>query len=487
MNLSIDYNKVKSSLEIKNTLKKLIIGSAIILNLSPLFLKNHLNVNARLLLASSGFIFGLCCLKLPSTDYEEKLIKTYKDTALKQQKTVLGGEILKHQTQLEIKNQQELANTIERLPGYQVDYFAAKYGVTPILASNYIEENTPIENEEIPVLNVPKSIFTNVIERYENEANTELKWLKTAINSSCFIAGKKRSGKTYLMKWILSAYIEQSREIDLFYISDPHYDNIDFDDCWVSPEIDKKLIQNQRLVKSENATLSMLNDVISAGEQRKKLGLTVKKKVGLIRLFMDEIDSYSTEIQEEISQGIRKIEYEYAKYGVTCVLGCHSIKKGENGLDSSVISSMLNILFPSIVLDRNSILSGAFPSLPKIKSMMEKYKNEELPSDARLVVIADDSEVFISHVPKLDLIPIQISEDENTSTNQNEPATDQNNTNSDDINPVIRIKKWCDLCYEKYQKYPDREHIKIAWLDLTGNELSDSGLDLLIDKLGVEK
>ena len=106
MNLSIDYNKVQSSLEIKNTLKKLIVGSAIILNLSPLFLKNYLNTNARLLLASSGFIFGLCCLKLPSTDYEEKLIKTYKDTALKQHKTVLGGEILKHQTQLEIKNQQ---------------------------------------------------------------------------------------------------------------------------------------------------------------------------------------------------------------------------------------------------------------------------------------------------------------------------------------------------------------------------------------------
>ena len=476
MNLSIDYNKVQSSLEIKNTLKKLIIGSAIILNLSPLFLKNYLNINARLLLASSGFIFGLCCLKLPSTDYEEKLIKTFKDTAIKQHKTVLGGEILKHQTQLEITNQQELANTIEKLPDYQKPYFAAKYGVTPILASNYIEENTPIEGEEIPVINVPKSIFTNTIERYENESNTELKWLKTAINSSCFIAGKKRSGKTYLMKWLLSAYIEQSREIDLFYISDPHYDNVDFDDCWVSPEIDKKLIQNQRLVKSENATLSILNDVISAGEQRKKLGLTVKKNVGLIRLFMDEIDSYSSDIQDEISQAIRKIEYEYAKYGITCILGCHSIKKGENGLDSSVISSMLNILFPSIVLDRNSILSGAFQSLPKIKSMMEKYKNEELPSDARLIVIADDCDVYMSHIPKLDLIPININEDDNIA---------QNNTNSDDINPIEKIKNWCNLCFEKYQRYPDKSHIKTAWLELTGNDLSENALSLLMEKLGL--
>ena len=188
---------------------------------------------------------------------------------------------------------------------------------------------------------------------------------------------------------------------------------------------------------------------------------------------MDEIDSYSTEIQEEISEAIRKIEYEYAKYGVTCVIGCHSIKKGQNGLDSSVISSMLNILFPSIVLDRNSILSGAFPSLPKMRNMMEKYKNEELPNDARLVVIADDSEVYISHIPKLDLIPIQVSEDENIKEDENK-------------NPIEKIKNWCDLCFEKYQRYPDREHIKKAWFELCAIELSDSALDLLLEKLKIE-
>jgi hypothetical protein len=200
---------------------------------------------------------------------------------------------------------------------------------------------------------------------------------------------------------------------------------------------------------------------------------------------MDEIDSYSTEIQEEISQAIRKIEYEYAKYGVSCVIGCHSIKKGENGLDSSIISSMLNILFPSIVLDRNSILSGAYPTLPKMKSMMENYKNQVLPNEARMVVINDDSEVFISHVPKLDLIPIQIKENENISNSQNEVDTGQNNTNSDDINPIEKIKNWCDLCFEKYQRYPDREHIKTAWLELTGNDLSDNALSLLMEKLGI--
>ncbi|MFM6007512.1 MAG: hypothetical protein ACKPA7_27260, partial [Sphaerospermopsis kisseleviana] len=105
---------------------------------------------------------------------------------------------------------------------------------------------------------------------------------------------------------------------------------------------------------------------------------------------MDEIDSFSTEMQEEISLGIKKIEYEFAKFGITCMLGAHSIKKGEMGIDSSVISSMLNILFPSVVLDRNSVLSGTFPSLPTLKRMIDTYKKEKLPNDGRLVVIFQD-------------------------------------------------------------------------------------------------
>ena len=472
MNISIDIDKVHSSLELKNIIKKSIIISSLILNLSPLLLKDLINNNAKLLLASAGFIFSLSSLKLPSTEYEEKLLKTYKDSSIKKHKLILTGEIAKINSEIEINNQIELANSIENLPDYQIPYFASKYGVTSIISNNYISQNQSIKNDEISEINVNKSIFINKIEHHEIESNSNLNWIKKAIDSSCFIAGKKQSGKSFFMKFLLSAYIEKSRDIDLFYISDPHYDDIDYEDPWINPEIDKKLIENKRLVKSETETLSMINDIINCGENRKKLGLTIKKKnVGLIRLFLDEIDSYSSDIQSEISQSIRKIEYEFAKYGITAVLGCHSIKKGENGLDSSVISSMMNILFPTIVLDRNSILSGIFPSIPKIKNMIDRYKNESLPKDGRIVAIADDSEFFISHIPKLDLIPIKINEDVST---------------SNDDNPIDKIKKWCDLCYEKFTRYPSKELIKKAWHDYTGKDLSDNALSLLIEKLNIK-
>jgi hypothetical protein len=137
---------------------------------------------------------------------------------------------------------------------------------------------------------------------------------------------------------------------------------------------------------------------------------------------------------------------------------------------------MLNILFPSIVLDRNSILSGAFPSLPKLKNMINSYKSE-LPSEGRVVIISDDSEVFVSHIPRLDLVPVELNEDKNVSDRQNEPVAGQN--------PIERIRDWCVLCFEAYNQYPNREQIKQAWLELTGNDLSDIALDLLIEKLGI--
>jgi hypothetical protein len=472
MNISIDYDKVKSSLELKNTLKKLIVTSAIILNLSPLFLKNNINLNARLLLASSGFIFGLCCLKLPSTEYEEKLIKTYQDTALKQHKTVLGGEILKHQTELELKNQIELANTIERLPEYQIDYFAAKYGVTPILASNYIQENSTVEPEETPVLNINKTIFTNTIERLEISDQISLEWLKKAIVESCFIAGKKGSGKSHLMRWLLGGFIAQSSDQDIFFIIDKHYDP---DSPWVMGIDESKLIETGRIVDGDNA-IPKIEELHLLLLNRIKNKLTFKKLGISTRIIIDEVDSYSQDDMEIISNFARDVEYQGRKFGFSLILGAHSIKKGQMGVDSSVIGSMLNILFPSVVLDRHSILSGAFPSLPKLKGMINSYKSE-LPSEGRIVIINDDSEVFCSHIPKLDLVPVEVSEDKNISDSQNNPATGQN--------PIERIKEWCVLCFETHNQYPNREQIKQAWLDLTGKDLSDKALDLLMEKLGI--
>jgi hypothetical protein len=80
-------------------------------------------------------------------------------------------------------------------------------------------------------------------------------------------------------------------------------------------------------------------------------------------------------------------------------------------------------------------------------------------------------------VPNLNLVRINLKNEENQNNAEN-----QNNEN-----PVLKIKKWCDLCFSKYQRYPTRDLVKKAWLDFTGSDLSEKGLNLLIEKLGIEK
>ncbi|MBD2503924.1 hypothetical protein [Anabaena azotica] len=486
MSSILDFDKISLSLNRKKTLRNIIIISAIILNFLPLFLKDKINQNAKLMLMLGGVITSFMCLKLPDIEHESKIEKTRKDTELKFLKTALTGEVAKKQTILEIANQQEITQIVERVPFWQKGYFAVKYGVQNLLTPeiSHSEDEEPIE--ETPSVIVKKSIFESTIERAEEESGIILDWMKKALTQSCFLGGKKRSGKTYLMKWLLGAYTSQCREHDIFFISDPHYDNVDFDDPWINEEADKKLISVGRLVKSEKDTLKMLNEVLGLFETRKTKGLTIKKGVGLVRLFLDEVDSYSPESQEVISAIVKTIEYEAAKYGFTCVVGVHSIKKGEMGIDSSVVDSMLQILFAGIVLDSNSVLSGAFPGMPARKRAIEAYKREF--NTSRIVYIKYDTDCFISHIPDLVLPQIEIVDETSDvdDSNENYQQADNQSDKSPEkekIDPIARIEKWCILCMDEFQRYPNKSQIRQAWKEYTGVILHDLGLELLLSEL----
>lgn len=481
MNLSIDYEKLLTSKSRKVLTRRLVIGSAIALNLMPLVFKDVLNSNAKLALALSGFVTSLCCLKLPDYEYEQKLIDTYEKTSMKEYKLVLQGEVLKTQAKLEITNQQDLAETIEHLPEHQIDYFAQKYGVVPILAKYYIDndDSEQLENLETvqPVVKTSKSIFENVIEKIEKDDSISLAWLKKAIIESCFVAGKKGSGKSHLLRWLLAGYIAQSSDKDLFYVIDKHYDS---DSPWVFGVDEAELVKRGRIVDGKNAIAKIL-ELHQSLLNRIDNGLTYKKIGSHVRVIIDEIDSYSEEEMEIISAFAKDVEYQGRKFGFSIHLGAHSIKKGEMGIDSSILGSMLNILYPSVVLDRNSVLSGAFPTVQVMKRMIERYKSQA-PKDSRIVVVGDDFEVFVSHVPKLELVQINVENAENVeSVETAETVQDASKPSMEAL--LNQIITWCKACKEKYGRYPTVEHLKVAWKDISKQELDDKGMALLREYL----
>jgi hypothetical protein len=474
MNLSIDYEKLLTSKSRKVLTRRLVVCSAIALNLMPLLFKDVLNSNAKLALALSGFVTSLCCLKLPDYEYEQKLIDTYEKTSMKEYKLVLQGEVVKTQAKLEINNQQDLAKTIEHLPEHQIDYFAQKYGVVPILAKYYIdndsEENETVETVQ-PVVTTSKSIFENVIEKIEKGDSISLAWLKKAITESCFVAGKKGSGKSHLLRWLLAGFIAQSSDKDLFYVIDKHYDS---DSPWVFGVDEAELVKRGRIVDGKKA-IAKISELHDSLLNRIENGLTYKKIGSHVRVIIDEIDSYPDEEMEIISAFAKDVEYQGRKFGFSIHLGAHSIKKGEMGIDSSILGSMLNILYPSVVLDRNSVLSGAFPTVQVMKRMIERYK-AQAPKDSRVVVIGDDFEVFVSHVPKLELVQITVDSEsvESVEKPSEKPSMEAL------LNQIIT---WCKACKEKYGRYPTVDHLKVAWRDISKQELDDKGMALLREYL----
>ncbi len=479
MNLSIDYEKLLTSKSRKVLTRRLVVCSAIALNLMPLVFKDVLNSNAKLALALSGFVTSLCCLKLPEYEYEQKLIDTYEKTSMKEYKLVLQGEVLKTQAKLEITNQQDLAETIEHLPEHQIDYFAQKYGVVPILAKYYIDNDSDTEENETveTVVTTSKSIFENVIEKIEKDDSISLAWLKKAITESCFIAGKKGSGKSHLLRWLLAGFIAQSSDKDLFYVIDKHYDS---DSPWVFGVDESELVKRGRIADGKKA-IATISELHQSLLNRIENGLTYKKIGSHVRVIVDEIDSYSDEEMEIISAFAKDVEYQGRKFGFSIHLGAHSIKKGEMGIDSSILGSMLNILYPSVVLDRNSVLSGAFPTVQVMKRMIERYKSQA-PKDSRIVVVGDDFEVFVSHVPKLELVQINV-ESECTDANV-EPVQNVESVEKPSMEFLLnQIIIWCKACKEKYGRYPTVEHLKVAWKDISGQELDDKGTALLREYL----
>jgi|GEM_PF-6958529 len=477
MKLSIDYDLTKRSLKNKAKLRTTLIASAIILNLLPMFCKDVLNSQAKLALSLAGLVSAVACCRLPSTEYEEKLEKTFKDTALAQYKLLLDGEMTVAQKELDINNRVALAGIVELLPEYQGDFSAPMYGVERLISRYYIQGQEEVEEEYAPSIPIKDSWFYSAVKKHEADENINLEWLKKASVQSCFLAGKKGSGKSFLMRYLLLAYVEQMGERDHFYIIDPHYDP---DEPWVQGVDEFKLAAQGKIADGVTAMNSVraLHDLLRSRITHKE---TYKKTRSRVRIFFDEIDSFSDqEDQQQISDFIRAIENQGRKYGFTIVVGAHSVKKGEMNIDSSVVNSMLQILFPSVLMDRNSILSGAIPAINSLKHKITQYKADK-KSDVRVVGICDDAEFYISHVPNLRLVSVESENVETTATTPQDSATAPQPT------PYDMIADWCKECLAQHSRLPNDAELCQAWKQLKGIDLTEAGLQILkeyLTKLG---
>lgn len=252
------------------------------------------------------------------------------------------------------------------------------------------EEEVEKEVEEVATPNITDSIY-----RLDSTKEPEDSWVDNLLFSSCFIAGKKGSGKSHLMRYLAGETLLRSNpERDIVYIIDPHYDS---DTPWFLGLDESRLVENGRISKNGIHTILSLQKTL---EERIENGLKLTKVKSRIVIFIDEVDSFTKkELTEVVIPFLTKCEYEGRKYGFFVVVGSHTIKKSILQLDSSVTSSMNCIFFGNILLDRNNVFSGVLPSISEMKNEIEYYRNTF--KQTRIVGLVINDEFRISHVPDL--------------------------------------------------------------------------------------
>ena len=436
----MQVNEIQKAIATKLATRYGVITLSVLLNSSPVVFRDYLSKPAKIVTAAIALTLTGCCLKLPDAKHEIKILETLTEIELATQREQLTAMATQAVIASEISKDTAIAAGIAAPPSI-ANHYLKKYQV-PFLIPEPLLINDSDNGEP---LTINPAVANNRLDLPEPSDERPL-WLDTAIDSSVFISGKKGSGKTYLLKWLAQQFaLKHSNSV--FYIIDPHYDG---DEPWLG-DLDEKLAENKRL---GNASLlpSAMGDVLRLLEHRKQNAITHKKPDCYpVRLFIDEIESLDS---DWICDPIALIENEGRKYSISVCLGAHSTKKEQIGLDSSVLDSMMMVLFKNSALDVNAKFSGVFPSKIALKRMFDTYTLAR----ERLVAVYD-GDVYVSHVPPIDL---------NAFIKKPDPIEEMRHycATNNDFNPATVAAKW---------------------LEITGKTLTESGLQMLLEKLETQK
>jgi hypothetical protein len=96
-----------------------------------------------------------------------------------------------------------------------------------------------------------------------------------------------------------------------------------------------------------------------------------------------------------------------------------------------------------------------------------------LSTEIKKLVVYGFNQTFVGEESAANQEQNQHTEEEEQKEHQNQPQ----------FNPLKKIREWCWLCQEKFGSFPNSEEIAEAWRRLTGQQLTASGLKVLIEKL----
>jgi len=475
------------------------------------------------LLGLSSAIAATTVYKL--TESEEKEFEAFQNMAKEHFKTEASYHFDVNAVIQQVERKNKIASYLLGLPKTeQRVYHGAELGLLNLMFPPQIPDKPVYSEDDDDDVVTPKqgkARLQAALNRLEQQnSNITLSWINTEfIRNSKVVVGAKGSGKSVFMRYEgARCWLEQTTEqgYPRLFIYDPHYDIDDKSKHWLTPISQQYLLDNKMLVKSVRQGYQLFIDAANELQRRIK---GISKDRDLFKIYADEFETFkratqSGELKNEEFQRlisiIMMIQDEGRKYNVECCLGLKSLKKENTGLDSSTIAQMDWLLFERAAYDPTTRFPSDFDQKYIKEQATALRENKPANLKARIVVVllanadADAENHYVTYLPLLN--PPKISNwgaetDEETTANKTtdtpsnakttlnvEPKKQQQNPQVDRsqfLTLIKELKEVCEDCKNKTGNYPTALQLLNVWEKITGKQLNEEGLNVLIQHLGI--
>ena len=407
------------------------------------------------------------CWKEREKQQQQAIFQALENADLDDLKQSLASKVALNSATNKMTALNQLALEVAALPPWQHTRWVQQFGLQGILPSPAVEV-AAVEATPNLSFSAPNQL---AIEELEVDEKPDTSWLDDDfIDASKGVFGAKGSGKSTFLAYDAIRFLQLHPDGELR-IGDLHYD--EKESLWlpgVPPEQLLKTVIADRtdgILKQFRRARTLVEERIEQKDRNgKPFKLICDEFVGVMtRLNKDE--------QEEVLKAIQLIQFEGRKYNVNVVLGLHSVKKGQSGIDSSVLANMDLLCLGKSLADRSTQFPADFDCSALLKEQ-ELTQSRLRSSDGFACVVRK-----LGQSPQVVVLPYlsipRTGEQMASPTVVDLPEDKDTNGFKGDVNPVEVIKEWV----QKIKRNPTDQELRAAWEAVTGHQLNAEGLAYL--------
>ncbi|MCC5640273.1 ATP-binding protein [Nostoc sp. CHAB 5844] len=479
------------------------LGVSAVMCLSAPFFFHTDKLSTGMLLGAGTVCAGLFGVSAQISESKEKVYKSLQEADLKALKQHLQGDAAYDYVTTAIAAKRRVAAYVNRLPEHERPRWIAEYGLQGLVTlpqppARQLSPRPGIPNPDIA--SIDEDIVQQVVnpgalqvlgaiaQSYPEYIRLDGAWLDqlcdAAVNHDMtkranhhfYISGGTQSGKSTLAGVIVNKIAAKSQSPAVVFGSDPKDE--------VTRWLCRFTLKFDGMAKLANWITFATQQI---DQQKKRVAVVGGSCVGVPELFMlqDEVDSVygggkglPGMVTPETAKDLQGFWNYIIKF--TAGLKGHGIFMGQSPLSGETgfsRPSLKNVCFLALGQTSAYILEHPQDFVNVKKDVLEMLRQAcELLDKASVryaLVIPTRGNPFIALIPEFDIQGME---------QKQQPLDESSADNSKgvDVDWYEEIKLW----FQQLGRKPSYQEIKLKWQELTGQELSEKGVTLLLEHLG---